>query len=323
MAKEAAEYYNDRTVKTEIKEVRIMDTTIPLYGFGGGGGTGATLTVTAPEGATVAVSKDGKTKRKTAVNQKAVFRGLTSGTWTITITDGTDTASKTVEIRADYEAEITFFTATLQIVYPAGLVCTATDGATVLTAPDTTGSWICTVDSPGTWTVTAGIWSGEAVLTASGQTQTLRLAQWIVHKGVLTDVGLSNLLISGRTLTPTQEAEYLQIHNTLSNQAAGVLTGKKLDLTNAARVTADVEVVTTGANSSAAKFSGIGLVLTQAVGYSSLTNAATGITHEDISRATGKLTLTIDTTGITGQWYVGFALGASGNIKVLNLRLEV
>ncbi|HAL88518.1 MAG TPA: hypothetical protein DCO69_05250, partial [Clostridiales bacterium] len=273
-----------------------MDTTIPLYGFGGGGGTGATLTVTAPEGATVAVSKDGKTKRKTAVNQKAVFRGLTSGTWTITITDGTDTASKTVEIRADYEAEITFFTATLQIVYPAGLVCTATDGATVLTAPDTTGSWICTVDSPGTWTVTAGDWSAEAVLTASGQTQTLRLAQWIVHKGVLTDVGLSNLLISGRTLTPTQETEYLQIHNTLSNQAAGVLTGKKLDLTNAARVTADVEVVTTGANSSAAKFSGIGLVLTQAVGYSSLTNAATGITHEDISRATGKLTLTIDTT---------------------------
>ena len=185
-----------------------MDTTIPLYGFGGGGGTGATLTVTAPAGVTVTLAKDGKTKTKTADSGgTAVFRGMTTGTWTATITNGTDTASRTVEITADYETELTFFTATLQIVYPEGLTCTATDGATVLTAPDTTGSWICTVDSPGTWTVTAGIWSGEAVLTASGQTQTLRLAQWIVHKGVLTDVGLSNLLISGRTTTPTQEEE--------------------------------------------------------------------------------------------------------------------
>ena len=322
MAKEAAEYYNDHTVKTEIKEVRIMDTTIPLYGFGGGGGTGATLTVTAPEGATVTVSKDGKTKRKTAVNQKAVFRGLTSGTWTITITDGTDTASKTVEIRADYEAEITFFTATLQIVYPAGLVCTATDGATVLTAPDTTGSWICTVDSPGTWTVTAGIWSGEAALTETGQQTSLRLARWIVKDGTLTEIGLSNLLISSRSLTPTQEEGYVQIHNTLSNQATGVLSGSKQDLTDVARITADVEVLTVG-TSTTAKFNGTALALTTNVKYSSLGNANSAITHEAISQAAGRQTLSLDTSGVTGQWYVGLVLGVSGNCKVYDLRLEV
>ena len=292
---------------------------------GGGGGTGCTLTITAPVGATVTVSKDGKSKPSKMVDTTGavVFKGLESGIWTVTITNGTDTASKTMEIRADYETKISFFTATLQIAYPAGLTCTAVCGDTRLTAPDTSGSWACTVDGPGIWTVTAGAWSAEAELTVSGQTETARLAQWIVRKGALTDVGLSNPLISGRTLTPTQENGYLQIHNTLSNQTAGILSGEKLDLTNAARVTADLEVLTTGANSSAAKFSGIGLVLTQAASYSSQSSASTGIAHEDISKSTGRLTLTIDASDITGQWYVGFAMGTAGNIKVYNLCLEV
>ena len=73
----------------------------------------------------------------------------------------------------------------------------------------------------------------------------------------------------------------------------------------------------------AAKFSGIGLVLTQAASYSSQSSASTGIAHEDISKSTGRLTLTIDASGITGQWYVGFAMGTAGNIKVYNLCLEV
>lgn len=302
-----------------------MNTMIPLYGFGGGGGSaGAALTVTAPAGVTVTLTRGGKTKTQTADSDgKTVFRGLESGIWTVTITNGTDTASKAMEIRANYETEISFFTATIQIAYPAGLICTAVCGDTRLTAPDTSGSWACTVDGPGIWTVTAGAWSAEAELTVSGQTETARLAQWIVRKGALTDVGLSNPLISGRTLTPTQENGYLQIHNTLTNQTAGILSGEKLDLTNAARVTADLEVLTTGANSSAAKFSGIGLVLTQAASYSSQSSASTGIAHEDISKSTGRLTLTIDASGITGQWYVGFAMGTAGNIKVYNLCLEV
>lgn len=323
MAERAADRYNNLTVNTENKEVMRMDSIIPLYGFGGGGGTGATLTVNAPTGAAVTVAKSGKTKSKTAVGGKAVFRGLESGTWTITITDGTRTAAQTVEIQADYQAEIAFFSAVMEITYPAGLTCTAVCGTTRLTAPDTSGSWTCAVDSPGTWTVTAGQWSAEAALTVSGGTETVRLARWIVRKGVLTDVGLSNLLISGRTLTPAQETGYLQIHNTLSNQAAGILSGESFDLADAAKVTADLEVLTTGANSSAAKFSGIGLVLTQAPGYSNLSNASSGIAHEDISKSTGRLTLTVDTSGITGQWYVGFAMGAAGNIKVYNLCLEV
>lgn len=132
-----------------------MQTMVPLYGFGGGsGGTVATLTVTAPAGATVTVTKDGKTKTKVADSSGlAVFKGLASGEWTISITDGEQTAQKTVTITADYSTAITFFSATIHITYPKGSTCTATDGTTTLTAPDTRGTWECVVPNAGTWTI--------------------------------------------------------------------------------------------------------------------------------------------------------------------------
>lgn len=76
-----------------------------------GGGSGGTLTVTAPAGVTVTVSKDGKSKTKVAGSDGiVVFKGLQSGTWTLSITDGEQTASKTVEIVADYALVISFNT---------------------------------------------------------------------------------------------------------------------------------------------------------------------------------------------------------------------
>lgn len=89
-----------------------MQSTIPLYGFGGGsGGSGGALTVTAPAGATVTVSKDGKTKTKTAdAFGVAVFKGLSTGDWTVSASDGTQTARKTVTITADYEVTMGFST---------------------------------------------------------------------------------------------------------------------------------------------------------------------------------------------------------------------
>lgn len=80
-----------------------------LYGNGGSGGTGATLTVTATEGCTVTVSKDGKTKTKTAgADGVAVFKGLETGTWTVTITNGTYTSTDTVDLVADYTKKMSF-----------------------------------------------------------------------------------------------------------------------------------------------------------------------------------------------------------------------
>ena len=158
-----------------------MSTMVPMYGFGGGGGTGAALTVNAPSGCTVTVSKDGKTKTKVAgTDGVAVFRGLATGTWTLTISDGEQTAQKTVTVTADYSTAITFFEATIHIIYPAGFTCTATDGTTTLTAPDTSGTWDCVVPNAGTWTVSLSNGFSETVtISANGETQTLN--KWYLY----------------------------------------------------------------------------------------------------------------------------------------------
>lgn len=155
----------------------------------GGGAAGGTLTVTAPAGVTVTVSKDGKTKTKTADSSGiAVFKGLASGTWTVTITDGTQTASKPMVITADYSTIMAFFAATINITYPAGSTCTATDGTTTLTAPDTSGTWECVVPNSGTWSVSCvdGDKSSTAQVTisADGQTESISLAYtYVVFDG--------------------------------------------------------------------------------------------------------------------------------------------
>ncbi len=160
-----------------------MGEMIPLYGFGGKSGRSfATLTITAPVGATVTVSKDGKSKpSKVAATGTVVFKGLEAGTWTITIAKGTDTAEKKVEIKADYQAEITFFSATINITYPAGLVCTVTNGSTTLNAPDTSGTWDCVVTEAGEWTVNLSTGFAEKVTVgASGESHTVN--KWYVYK---------------------------------------------------------------------------------------------------------------------------------------------
>ena len=142
---------------------------------------GGTLTVTAPAGATVTATKDGKTLTRVAgADGVVVFRGLETGTWTLSSTDGTQTASKTVEIVADYATVITFFTATINVTYPPGLSCTATDGTTTLKAPDTSGTWACVVPNAGTWTVSLDNGFAEDV-TVTTDGETITLDKWYLY----------------------------------------------------------------------------------------------------------------------------------------------
>lgn len=156
----------------------------------GGGGTGGTLTVTAPANVTVTVSKDGKSKIKNSgTSGVVVFKGLASGTWTVTITSDGKTAQKNVVVTADYSTVIAFFTATINITYPAGSTCTCSDGTTTLSAPDTSGTWACIVPNAGTWTAAAtdGVEStSESVsITTDGQIVAIELSYllWLYKSG--------------------------------------------------------------------------------------------------------------------------------------------
>ena len=167
-----------------------MSIAVPLYGFGASGGSGGTLTVTAPANVTVTVSKDGKTKTKNSgTSGVVVFKGLASGTWTLTITDGSQTSSKPVVVTADYSTVIAFFAATINITYPAGSTCTCSDGTTTLSAPDTSGTWTCIVPNAGTWTAAAtdGVEStSESVsITTDGQIAAIELSYllWLYKSG--------------------------------------------------------------------------------------------------------------------------------------------
>lgn len=162
-----------------------MSIAVPLYGFGASGGAGGTLTVTAPANVTVTVSKDGKTKTKNSgTTGVVVFKGLSSGTWTVTITGDGKTAQKNVVVTTDYSTAIAFFAATINITYPAGSTCTCSDGTTTLSAPDTSGTWVCTVPNAGKWTVSSTDGdkskSADVVITTDGQTESVTLL-YITH----------------------------------------------------------------------------------------------------------------------------------------------
>lgn len=170
-----------------------MSIAVPLYGFGASGGEGGTLTVTAPANVTVTVSKDGKSKAKNSGTSGVVaFKGLASGTWTVTITGDGKTAQKNVVVTTDYSTVIAFFAATINITYPTGSTCTCSDGTTTLSAPDTSGTWACIVPNAGTWTV-----------TSTSETETDSKAVTITTDGQSTSVELSYALFLFKPNAPS------------------------------------------------------------------------------------------------------------------------
>lgn len=160
---------------------------------GCGGSSGATLTITGVAGATVTASKNGKTYTRTINNSgTAVFKGLSTGVWTVTMSGGGQSTTRTVEITADYSLTIAYFSATITITYPANSTCVVTDSSGATIASDTnTGTsaktWTATVGATGTYTITATATDGSGKtksttvsITTNGQVATVTLAYELV-----------------------------------------------------------------------------------------------------------------------------------------------
>lgn len=300
-----------------------MTDMVPMYGFGGGQG-GGKVSVKIDPGSLVTLTKGDKTKSATADSSGwAVFKGLDSGLWKIVATLNGHTANDSTLVELNKAVHLTYFTATINITYPAGLTCKATNGSTVLTAPDTSGTWACTVDKEGTWTITAGDLTETVTLNTTGETKPVILARWVVKNGVLTDIGLTNPLISGRNVTPTQETGYVAIKNATSNAVVGVASGQTFDLTAARKIVADIDVTTVGSSGSYTQYDGINLVTSKAISAADVTKSIANMTAyldaDHIANTTGRKTLELDVSGLTGSHYVGFAIGTKGALNAYSL----
>ena len=167
---------------------------------GGGGGSGATLVVSSPANVSVTVSKDDKSYTKNSGSLgSATFKGLATGTWTVTISGNGQTATRTIVITADYAITIAFFSASINITYPATSTCVVTNSGGQTVASDTnTGSstktWTVTVGATGTYTVTATATDGSGksksttvTITADGQSESVTLNYYlaVLENGVL------------------------------------------------------------------------------------------------------------------------------------------
>ena len=287
-------------------------------GPGGGGGVGAVLTVTAPAGVTVSVSKDGKTKTKTAnADGLAVFKGLATGTWTLTITDGVQTSTKPVSVTADYSTVIAFFSATINITYPSGSTCTCSDGTTTFNAPDTSGTWKCVVSNKGTWTVscTNGTEStSETVeITADGQSAAIELSYlgYAVRNGIaIKDLAVLNATWSsssgdtGNDATITQKNGYVSVKGAHEGYCAAYV---KMSTTQATRLVVEGNFVTGEGSTLLAVWSKIGPYV------SSNMVASVWLTSTGAS---------LDVSGLTGPMYVGITSAYTHEQKIVNLYLE-
>ena len=160
---------------------------------GGGGGSGATLVVSSPANVSVTVSKGDKSYTKNSGSLgSSTFKGLATGTWTVTISGNGQTATRTIEITADYAITIAFFSATINITYPANSNCVVTNagGQTVASDANTGTSaktWTATVNATGTYTVTATATDGSGKtksatvsITADGQSASVTLTYELV-----------------------------------------------------------------------------------------------------------------------------------------------
>lgn len=261
----------------------------------GGGGTGGTLTVTAPANVTVTVSKDGKSKIKNSgTSGVVVFKGLASGTWTLAITDGSQTSSKPVVVTADYSTVIAFFTATINITYPAGSTCTCSDGTTTLSAPDTSGTWACIVPNAGTWTVTstsgAETDSKAVTITTDGQSTSVELsyALFLFKPNAPSDIIAGEWeMPANSTVTAEAELTVKSGNNFNGDRNISARTKGQIDLTEYSTLQATCKA-SGGSRTKLEVYSGSSAVASTSIG-SDLT------------------TVTVDISALSGLHSIGFA----------------
>ena len=298
---------------------------------GGGGGSGATLVVSSPANVSVTVSKDDKSYTKNSGSLgSATFKGLSTGTWTVVISGNGQTATRTIEITADYAITIAFFSATINITYPANSTCVvANSGGTTVASNTNTGSstktWTATVNAKGTYTVTATATDGSGKtksttvsITAGGQTAPVTLTYQMIlfDNGVIGGIKWNSSEVDDATYCINSVSDVIQLSGMVYDNGTNLVVpsatrgiSSAIDLTNYNKVNVRVKQVLN--NTGTAKIY---------VGTSALGNQT----------ATANITLTagqtssLDISSVTGSKYISIYVcptsGTYGNI--INVKFD-
>lgn len=273
-----------------------MSSMVYMYGFGFGGSPGRNVTVhvtyggAAGSGANVVCTNGKKTFYGiTDADGNFAFK-LTKGTWTITANKNGSTSTVNAEVTGDCTVDIALFAATINVTYPAGSTCTATNGTTTLTAPDTSGTWKCVVPNAGTWRVMIGNVAGDDVnVTTNGNTYTVNT--WYLFK-------------NGKQFVPFTARKNGSFANNVINangysawSSASVSTTNKISIKNCSTLVFVVQV-------------------TQKATSDQSPNGYYGISTENMiedgyrvaaayKTSVGTETLTVDVSKISGSYYAG------------------
>ena len=301
---------------------------------GGGGGSGATLVVSSPVNVSVTVSKDDKSYTKNSGSMgSTTFKGLATGTWTVTISGNGQTATKTIEITADYAITLAFFSATINITYPANSTCVVTNsgGQTVASDTNTDSSaktWTATVGATGTYTITATATDGSGKnksqsveITSDGQSVDVALSYryYFIQNGSLV-----------RTPTSVEGASYSKEGNIVKiscvNNRDGAVYFQEVDVSSFSTLVCELGATSKSWRGNNIPGVGIsnnvpsisGSAVTSSVSYALLGNST------DIPMGA----YTCDITKVTVSGYVwvsignGTSIGGNAGLYISNLYLE-
>lgn len=291
-----------------------------------GGGSGCILTITAVASETVTISKNGKSKSKTADSKGvAVFRGLDTGKWTITIVRGGVPITRVVAVTADYSVAIPLFAATINITYPSGSTCTCSDGTTTLSAPDTSGTWACIVPNAGTWTAAATDGEKNASETVSINTDGQIASIELSYRALLYQAGdtsdkwqykpmyINTSYKNATAPTVNIESDSMMITQPKYVNGCAYVYNREIDMTTLNTLRFDGELSTAMTN------------FTDAACLCIWTSLGTYVTDNRVAYINFKTASPkqIDVSALTGMHRVGFFLFSNGTYaKVNSLLIE-
>ncbi len=276
-----------------------------------GGGAGGNLKVIALAGVAVTVTKGSKVKQKVAdAAGVAMFTGLETGAWTVTLPADVSPPTRTVDIDVDYVVVIAYFSATINITYPAGSTCTCSDGTTTLSAPDTSGTWACIVPNAGTWTVTSTSGtetdSKDVTITTDGQSTSVELsyALFLFKPNAPSGIIAGEWEMHGNSaVTAEAELTVKSVNNYNNNRLISARTKGQIDLTEYSTLQATCKA-SGGSDTKLEVYSGSSVVASTAIG-------------------TDLTTVTVDISALSGLHSIGFGGSHTAYLTITYTATEI